>query len=56
MPPMMMRYLMPQKPFWIPALGSEDDLTLIMMTAMRVKNRVTIRYSLDSGHKIYTRS
>ena len=46
MPPIRIKYLKPQNPFCMPALGSLDALTLIMMMDIREKKRVTIKQSL----------
>lgn len=51
MPPMMIKYLSPQNPFCIPARGSLDVFTPIMITAMSVKNRVTMKQSLQTKRK-----
>ena len=34
---------------WIPALGSEEDLTPIIKVDIKVKNKVTIRHSLEQS-------
>ena len=34
---------------WIPALGSEEDLTPIIKVDIKVKNKVTIKHNLKSG-------
>lgn len=58
---MMRRYLNPQNPFWIPALGSLEFLTPIMIKDMNRKKRVTMkqilytaRYPMASSHLIFT--
>ena len=45
-PPMMMINFIAQNPFCIPALGSLDFLTPIMMREKSRKNRVTMKQSL----------
>lgn len=45
-PPMMSRYFMPQKPFWIPARKSLEDLTFIIIIDMSKKKSVTTKQSL----------
>ena len=46
-PPIRIKYFRPQNPFWMPALGSFDDLTPIIMVANSKKNRVTMKHILQ---------
>ncbi len=48
MPPMMSMYLRAQNPFWIPARGSFEDLTLTMIKDINVKKSVTMKQSLEA--------
>ncbi len=41
--PMRIKYLIAQKPFWSPALGSFEVLTPIMRAAIAVKKMVTAK-------------
>ena len=51
-PPMIMINLIAQKPFCIPALGSLEVLTFIMIRENSKKNNVTMKHSLKIQVKI----
>ena len=52
-PPMIMINLIAQKPFCIPALGSFEVLTLIIIKEKSRKNKVTIKQSLKRKFRCY---
>ena len=51
-PPMIMINLIAQKPFCIPALGSLEVLTFIMIRENSKKNNVTMKHSLKIKVKV----